>query len=456
MGDETDYRDALPVNMSGIIKPIFDAAGYMLQHPGLTQYGTGAGICRGAFYNDRQSNLFQVSGQSLIEISTSGTTNVLGAVSGSDTATLDYSFNNQLILADERYYLYNPTLGFREVTDSDLGKPIDMAWLDNYVVFTDGETIFHTKPGLDDQIEPLDFATSEFSPDGSLGVGKTVDNKWIVFNRYSTEFFINVATVNFAFQRIPTRALKVGIVGTHAKVEMGDQWYILGGRREESVSVYTLGVGAAQNIASREVDKLIGEYTETQLADVVLEARVEDDYPYLIIHLPGEVLLYNVKVAAAVGVEGAWTIVKTDVTGNDPWRGKHGVFEPRKGVWVYGDKLGGKIGILDEKFSTHYGEIAEWLLFTPYMYLESQSIDEIQIETIPGFTTVSDATVFCSLTYNGVTYGQEKSLGYGDPSGYSKRFIGYRWGDVRHWVGLKFRGASRSRMAFGRGFLLHG
>jgi hypothetical protein len=37
--DTTDYRDALPVNMSGVVKPILGAQGYMLQQPGLTEYG---------------------------------------------------------------------------------------------------------------------------------------------------------------------------------------------------------------------------------------------------------------------------------------------------------------------------------------------------------------------------------------------------------------------------------
>ena len=47
-GSETDYRDALPVNMSGVVRPMFGAAGYMLQQPGLTQYATGSGVDRGS------------------------------------------------------------------------------------------------------------------------------------------------------------------------------------------------------------------------------------------------------------------------------------------------------------------------------------------------------------------------------------------------------------------------
>lgn len=38
--DITDYIDALPVNVSGVVKDILGAKGYMLEQPGLTQYGT--------------------------------------------------------------------------------------------------------------------------------------------------------------------------------------------------------------------------------------------------------------------------------------------------------------------------------------------------------------------------------------------------------------------------------
>ena len=277
-----------------------------------------------------------------------------------------------------------------------------------------------------------------------------------MFNRYTIEYFINVATANFAFTRVVTRAVKAGIVGTHCKAEILDQWFIMGGRKEEDVAIHVVGVGSVTKVSSREVDKVINQYTEDELSTAVLEARVEDDYQYLIVHLPNEVLLYNVKVGSAVGYEQAWSILKTDVLGDDPWRAKFGIFEPRKGVWVYGDKLDATIGILDNTVGTQYGEIAEWVLKTPFIYLEAQSVDQLEIEIIPGFTTTSDATVFVSLTYDGFTYGKEFPMQYGTPSDFRNRFIKYRFGYVRDWFAFKFRGATRSRMAFSRGFIKHG
>ncbi len=490
-GSETDYRDYLPENMSGIMRPVFGAQGYMLQQPGLTKYGEGIGIDRGGLWNERLEQHFRVSGNSFIKVSAAGASTVIGAISGLDTASLPYSFNTQGIVADGRFWL-SDGLTLTEVTDPDLGDPIDATWIDGYYFFTDGENLYHTDIADETQIDPLKFATAEFSPDPTLGVGKTVDNKAIAFGRYSIEYFANRASENFAFTRIASRALKSGIVGTHCKCEMMNQWFIMGGRKEENVSIHAVGVGSTNKIASREVDKIIGQYSEAELTSAVLEARVEDNYHYLIVHLPNEVLLWNAEVAQAAGTQNAWSILKSDVEGNAPWRAKFGLFEPRLGKWVYGDKIDNTLGILDETVATHYGELAEWLLYTPFTYLDSLSIDELEIETIPGFApppefqriqqyTVQcgealaqcgeptaqcgefvirsvpidgdDATVFISLTYNGVTHGSEWTKAYGKSGDYGARFIVRRLGYVSDWVGVKMRGASRSRMAFSRAML---
>jgi hypothetical protein len=456
VGVETDYRDYLPVNMSGIVRPMFGSHGYMKQEPGLTQYGTAVGIDRGGVWNARFESLYRVSGNSFIEVFADGTIDVLGTISGTDTVSLPYSFNTQAIIADGKYFLYDPVNLFREVIDSDLGNPIDAVWINGYYFMTDGEFIFHTELTDEESIDPLQFATAEFMPDPSLGLYKTTDNKIGVLGRNSIEYFIDTASTEFAFTRVDRRALKIGIVGTHTKVEMLDKLFLMGSRERENVSIHTVTVGTVDNIASREVDKLIGKYTDEQLSTSVLESRVEDDYYYLIVHLPDETLLYNVKIAAAAGNENAWSILKTDVLGDAEWRAKHGVFDRRKGVWVYGDKSDNTMGILDETVATHYDEIAEWVLNTPLMYLDSQSVDKVEIEIIPGHTVTSDATVFISLTYDGLSHGQEFSMNYGLPGEFRNRFIQHRFGYIRDWVGFKLRGATRSRMAFSRAYIQHG
>ncbi|MFV2055129.1 MAG: packaged DNA stabilization protein [Thiohalomonadales bacterium] len=456
IGIETEYRDNIPINMSAIIRPTFGADGYMLQQPGLTQYATGLGIDRGVNWNERQADLYRVSGTSLIKINSAGNVFDLGTIPGVDTVSMPYSFNTQGIVANGKFYLFDDVSGLVEVTDSDLGTPVDATWIDSYYVFTDLSFLYHTEINDETQIDPLKFATAEFSPDPTLGVGTTTDNKLIAFGRYTIEYFANQATSQFAFQRITSRAIKAGIVGTHCKTLLNDDWYILGGRKNESISVHMLGVGTIDKVASREVDLILGKYNEFELSDVVVESRTEDNYSYVIIHLPGETLLYNENIAKKAGYEQAWSILKSDVQGNLPWRAKHGAFDPRRGIWVYGDKFDGRLGYLDNMNATHYGNIAEIILYTPFMKLDSLSIDELNIEIIPGQTVTDDATVAISLTGDGLTYGMEVFLDYGAPSEYTKRFTARNLGHIRNWVSIKLRGASKSRMAFGAAGILYG
>jgi hypothetical protein len=313
---------------------------------------------------------------------------------------------------------------------------------------TDGEFLFHTDLDDESAIDPLKFATAEFMPDPSNGIEKTQDNKVMVFGRYTLEYFVNDASENFAFTRVQTRAQKIGIVATHAKCESKGKFYITGGRREEAVSVHLIGIGSAQKISTREVDKILKQYTEPELSDMRMESRMEDNVSFILVHLPNEVLCFNETIAESFGVDVAWSILKSDVQGNTPYRAVNGVLDARSSKWVYGDKQNTNIGLLDNSVCTHYDEIAEWILYTPLLDLETYSIDEIDLETIPGHTTTDDATVATSITYDGVTYGTEYWQLYGEPNNYNTRFFLRRLGICNDWMGFKFRGASKSRMAF--------
>jgi len=458
-GSETDYRDYLPINMTGVVRPMFDAQGYMIEYYGLTQFGDGFGVDRGGVWNERLENHFRLSGTDFIEVDQNGVSNSLGTILGADTASLPYSFETQGIVADGKFYLYDPVNGFRQGNDPDIRVPIDGVWIDGYYCLTDGDVLYHTEivagTPIEDSIAPLALATAEFSPDPTVGVGKTTDNKWIAFNRYSIEFFTNVGGETFAFQRLPTRALKSGLVATHAKTEVNGTWFFVGGAKNESIGVHVMGAGSTQRISTREVEKVLKKYTESELSEVVLEGYELDGYTHLILHLPNEVLLFNFTLSQAAGIEQSWSILKSGLESED-WIGKHLIFEPRVGLWVLGDKSSGRLGFLDENSAEQYGEIQEWYLYTPYIYSESASIDELEIETIAGFTPNKDATVFISTTYDGISHSQEHSIEYGLPTEYKKRFIVYRLGYVNDWFAFRLRGASRSRMIFSRAFINYG
>lgn len=475
-----DYRDFLPVNMYAIQRELLGATGYMLCYPGLSEFSNDAnlGVDRGSVYNDRFGTQFRVSGTKLIEVDEDGNITSLGTISGTGQVEMPYSFNTQCIIADGKMWLYEPIGGLVEVTDVDLGDPIDAIWIDGYYFLTDGEYIYHTRidsttdpPTIyEDEIDPLDNATSEFSPDRTIGLGKTRDNKVIVFDRYSIEYFSNVATDNFAFQRIDSRAQKIGLIATHAKVDVNGKYYFLGSRREGSPGIYTIDSGQYTKISTREVDKLLCQCNEEDFEDTRFEARMLHNDIFVIMHFPNITLYFNETIAAAFGVDKAWGELRTgyaysfsenpiDPDDGESWarmikdddltyRGINGVYDQRNAKWVYGDKRTGILGYLDTTKFSQYDVIQEWILSTPFVNLSRMSIDEIELETLPGFDSDSDAKVAVSVTTDGIVHSYEWWQLYGQKFDYNQKFILRRLKFVHDWVGFKLRGVTDSRMAF--------
>lgn len=449
VSSKTDYRDALPVNMTAVSRAILGANGYMLSHPGLTLHGTGSGVDRGGYWNERQARHFRVSGTRLLDVDAIGSTTDLGEITGSERVAMAQSFNSQGFVSDGRFWRYDGS-SLTEVTDTNLGNPIDITWINGYYFFTDGEFLFHTDIDDETSIDPLKFATSEFSPDPTLAVDRTSDNQVVAFNRYSTEYFVDQATDNFAFRRIEGKVIKCGVVGTHCETEIQGRFFIMGGGREEDVSIHALSAGTYQSIATREVDKLIAQYTEADLASAVLESRSQDQDQFLMVRLPNETLLCNIGLLQTLGKEYSWTIIKTGVIVDLKWRGVNGVYDPRIPAWVYGDNQNANIGILDNEVATQYGDHVETILYTPLIRLDGASIDKFEIDTIPGHQVdVSDVKAGISLTYDGLTYGQEWFALYGQPSSFNARFIQRRLGYVPDYFGAKIRTVSKERLSFG-------
>jgi len=450
--NNVDYRDSLPVNYYAVLREIYGEKGYMLNYYGLSDFATGQGKSRGGIWVARESfeGQYRVSGASLIKIEDDQTVTVLGSIPGADQASLTYSLNNLAIVADNRLYYYNPTDGLREITDPQVGNIIDIVWADFRFVATDGEFLYQSKDLDEEQYEPLDFTGSDFQPDKIWGVGLDEDNELIAFNELTTEYFVNSGIDNFSYTRIQLKAVKAGIVGTHAKSEYRDKWFSLVRRVNTQPHFAVIQSGSSESITSREIEKLLSNYTAFELSKTVVEVFVKDTVTWMIAHLPDLTLAYNETVAKKYGLDLAWSILKTDVLGDDTYRGKDLIFDPRFKLWSIGDKLDSKIGFLDDSACTHYGEIVEGLLFTPSLDLETLSIDEIEIETIPGIAPSNDATVFISRSDDLRIDGMEWTAEYGGNLDFNKNFIIRRLGYVRKNVSLRLRTASRARMAFCR------
>lgn len=462
---KVDYRDALAVNMYAIPRNTLGSAGYMQQIHGLTQLGTSSGVSRGGLWvsNPDFEGHYRVQGTDFVEVSETGTTTVLGTVTGTEDVTMTFTFNNVVITNNGNLYYYNPTDGFRQITDdsaagSIVGSPTSATYVSSIVMLVNGNRIQHS--AFSPEVQGISgeeyYATDadtipEFTPDELLAVRQAENDECIVFKKLSSEHFVLTGGTGFAFQPLNQKATRQGVSGNRAMALLNGRWFVLGRRNESAPSCYIYQQGQSQKIASREIEIILSKYSDDDLESVTIDAFVEDDIEFVIFHLPNETLMFNATIAGTVGKNSAWTLLKSDAQGDTTYRAKDFVFDPRIGKFVVGDKFNGTIGIFDDSVSTHYGDIAEWILYSPLVKLETGSMDKLEIETIAGITDSSDdATVHLSVTQDlGRTYPQERQMTYGAQYDYWQRFILYRAGYVRDTVGFRWRGASRSRMAFG-------
>ena len=284
------------------------------------------------------------------------------------------SFNTQAILSDGKlFYWDNATL--KPVNDPDLGVPIDITWFKGIYVMTDGESIFHTDIADEFSISPLKYSSSEFASDPVKAVAKNDQNQILAFNRYSTEYFYfngGAPAGTSVLQPISGKSTKIGIVGTHCQAELDGMFFILGGRKEESPSIHILNGGQEATIATREIDKILSQYSEKELSKAYLESRVVDRDKFLIVHLPDYTLLYNHTVGSKFGGSVAWTYVKTGVDIDEPWRAKYGVFDPRNSSWIYGDLKENKLAYLNSETALQYDGQAESICYHTYASTRSQ------------------------------------------------------------------------------------
>jgi len=448
--DNTEYRDSLPTNMFVVPRSVLGAKGYLINWYGLAEFATGQGIDRGAIWVSIEDfrGHYRVSGTSLIKVNSNGVVDVLGTIFGTDEVEMDYSFNNLAIVADNRLYYYNPTDGLRQINDPDIGDPIDITWVDGYFFLTDGTDIYHSDITDEESFLPLDFGNAQTSPDPSQGVGRNEDNEVVVFGSFTTEPFINVGTANFAFQRITQKALNIGIMGTHCKAEMSGKWYVIGRRKESSPSFHVISLGAESTISTREVDKIISKYSESDFDNATVNPMIRDNIKLVIFNLPSHTLVFNETVAEKMGLDNAWTILKSGVAGDATYRGKHPILDPDAKKWIVGDKRDSKIGDMDQSICTHYDEIAEWIVDTPFIRFNGKIPNQIMLEIISGIAPDNDATVALSVTTNGRQHSSEQFINMGINNDYNQRFIVRQpFGFVRHYIGIRFRGASRARMS---------
>jgi hypothetical protein len=442
-----DFRTSYPVNMVPVPKNSGISSGFLRPGDGIVANGSGPGIDRGGI--NWNGVCYRVMGTKLVTVASDGTVAVLGDVGGPvDTlVTMDYSFDRLAIASGGNLYYWNGAL--TQVTDPDLGLVLDVVWVDGYFMTTDGASLVVTELSDPTQVNPLKYGSSEVDPDPVVALLK-VRNEVYALNRNTIEVFDNVGGDFFPFQRIDGAQVQKGVVGTFACCVFMDTVVFLGSGRNEAPGIY-MGANATTNkISTQEIDQILLQYTEAQLAQVKLEARNDKAHQHLYIHLPDRTLVYDGAASEALG-EMVWFTLTTTVVGFSQYRARNLVWAYDK--WLVGDPQSSNIGYLVDTTGHHWGQQVRWEFGTLIAYNESNGalFHELELVSLTGRVALGvDPIITTSYSLDGQSWSQDRPLRVGTTGNTKKRLAWFQQGNMRNWRIQRFRGDSDAHLSFAR------
>lgn len=438
-----NFRTSYPKNMIPVPKGTGISEGYLRPGEGIVETGTGPGVNRGGI--NWNGSIYRVMGTKLVEIAQDNTVTEIGDVGSGDRVTFDYGFTYLAVASGGRLYLYDGTT-LTQVTDPDLGTVLDVVWVDGYYMTTDGEFLVVTD--LDDPfaVNPLKYGSSEADPDPVKALLK-LRNEVYALNRHTIEVFDNVGSTGFPFQRIPGAQIQKGTVGTHANCVFMDNIAFLGGGFNEAPSIYMGANGSAQKIATREIEEILQEYTETELATAFLEERVDKAHTFLIVHLPRHTLVFDGAGSQATS-QAVWFTLSSTLVGDGIWNACTCIWAYDR--WNVCHPTTNQFGYLDSSISTHWGETIGWEFGTLIVYNNGQGaiFHDIELVSLTGSTAFGvDPTIWTQYSNDGVTWSAEKPIRAGKTGERNKRLMWLQQGHMRNMRMQRFRGTSDAHVA---------
>ena len=442
-----ELRTSYPINMVPVPKKSGISNGFLRPGDGIVANGTGPGIDRGGI--NWQDECYRVMGSSLVTVASDGTVTTLGDVGGPTTelVTFDYSFDRLAIASGGRLYYWNGAT-LTQVTDPDLGVVLDVVWVDGYFMTTDGEFLVVTELTDPLVVNPLKYGSSEADPDPVVALLK-LRNEVYALNRNTIEVFDNVGGELFPFARIDGAQIQKGVVGTQACCVFIQAIAFLGSGRNEAPGIYVGASAVTQKASTQEIDNLLLQYTEAQLATVKLEARNDKNHQHLYVHLPDRTVVYDATASEALG-EPVWFTLTTTIVGFAQYRARNMVWAYDK--WLVGDPQSSNVGYLVQDTGHHWGAQVRWEFGTLIVYNEGNGaiFNELELVSLTGSVAIgTNPQISTSYSLDGKAYSQQRFISVGT-IGSNKRLAWFQQGHMRNWRIQCFRGDSDAHVSFVR------
>ena len=261
---------------------------FLNRAPGLKLLNTvGTGPIRGLWaFSPDDGTGFVVSGTELYKINNNYVATLIGSVSGTGPVSLADNGTQLFIACNGPSYIYNAnTGGFGQITDLDFPGAVTVAYLDGYFVFNEpnSQKLWVTQLLDGTSIDPLDFASTEGSPDGLLAVISNFREIW-AFGTNSIEVWFDSGATDFPLQRIQGAFNELGCAAPYSIAKMDNGLFWLGRDRRGQGIVYRANGYTGQRISTHAVEWQIQQYDG--MSDAIGYTYQQDGHSFYVLVFP--------------------------------------------------------------------------------------------------------------------------------------------------------------------------
>jgi len=264
-------------------------AGYLNRAPGLEfLQSVGTGPIRALWaHQTNGSDFYVVSGQQVYKLTGMYNTPVLlGTITGTGPVSIADNGIQIFFACNPKGYIYNElTNVFQEILDPDFPGAVTVTYLDNYFVFNEpnSQKIWVTSLLDGTQVDPLDFASAEGSPDGVVGIISDHRELW-VFGSDSVEVWYDAGLADFPLTRIQGAFNEIGCVAPFSIAKLDNGLFWLGTDARGQGIVYRANGYTGQRISTHAIEWQIQQYGN--ISDAIAYTYQQDGHAFYVLTFP--------------------------------------------------------------------------------------------------------------------------------------------------------------------------
>jgi hypothetical protein len=260
-------------------------AGFLNRAPGLSLLTTvGTGPVRGLW--SFEGFMYAVSGNTLYKINSSYTATALGTVAGTGQVSMSDNGTQLFVAANGPSYIYNSdTNVFQQITDPDFPGALTVSYLDGYFIFNEpnSQKIWVTSLLEGTQIDPLDFASAEGSPDGLISVIVNNREAWL-FGTNSIEVWYDAGTPDFPLARIQGASNEIGCAATFSVAKLDNSIFWLGQDARGRGIVYRNNGYTGVRASNHAIEWQIQQYGD--ISNAIAYTYQQDGHSFYVLTFP--------------------------------------------------------------------------------------------------------------------------------------------------------------------------